>query len=602
MGEEIEGKVEGVVSGEWLEKTEVVEGVTEVVSEGEILRLGKDEMNLIEHPFSSLSREKDTRPIETHWKAQHPISKRVLDCYWKVRGDAELGLPTANDEKIYLVAMELTRECNWPREVHFTRADFLRRMGWSDCASSYRQLHEAFLRLSSMMIEARNAFYHPRSGHYIDGAFHLIDNFMIGGEGPGRKSQERLEKPLTFFVWNKMVHESFIAGNIRSIDLNFALSLERPLSLRLFRYLDKKRYGHKRQFEVGLRELCGVHLGMVVENRYDSNLKASLEGAHAELLARGFLSQVRFEKMKTRKGIKIVYDFVPVPGTVQLLGPVALPAADSAAAPLPVGTEPALPLPLGLSAVLSGPVQMTQAEAHDEIAASLLDISDLRPDDMSVAGEQMQLFLPQVLAPCSAPGGGPEAPTPRPRQTKPAAQSAQPDGAVEGVRDVLAARLIAVGVATSVARELCRSFEPGRIELQLDCLADREPKNPAAALVKSIRQGWNPPLAYERRVEAPERGDSAQQMSHNDREDRRREQAEAKVRASEEAAVRQAQQESDAARLDAMWSDLDVPTQESIEAQARDRLGVLGMAGRAPAALNAMRRNLLREREASTSA
>ncbi len=44
-----------------------------------------------------------------------------------------------------------------------------------------------------------------------------------------------------------------------------------------------------------------------------------------------------------------------------------------------------------------------------------------------------------------------------------------------------------------------------------------------------------------------------------------------------------------------MWEKLDAKTRERIEAQAKERLGVLGQTGRAQGALTAMRRNLLRE-------
>ena len=86
-------------------------------------------MNLVEHPFGSLSKEKDTRIIKLTWTARHPISKKEMIASWQVTGHAELGLPTANDERVYLVAMELTRECGWNRRVHFTRADFSEKIG-----------------------------------------------------------------------------------------------------------------------------------------------------------------------------------------------------------------------------------------------------------------------------------------------------------------------------------------------------------------------------------------------------------------------------------------------------------------------------------------
>lgn len=58
---------------------------------------------------------------------------------------------------------------------------------------------------------------------------------------------------------------------------------------------------------------------------------------------------------------------------------------------------------------------------------------------------------------------------------------------------------------------------------------------------------------------------------------------------------REAREEAEAARLQTAWDSLDTEAQERLEAQARARMGVLGAAGRASAALEAMKRNLLRD-------
>jgi len=55
-------------------------------------------------------------------------------------------------------------------------------------------------------------------------------------------------------------------------------------------------------------------------------------------------------------------------------------------------------------------------------------------------------------------------------------------------------------------------------------------------------------------------------------------------------------QEEELVQLDAVWEKLDPESPVHLDHEARERLGVLGQAGRAPAALQAMRRNLLRER------
>jgi hypothetical protein len=553
----------------------------------EIVRLAKDEMNLVEHPFGSLSKEKDTRTIELVWKARHPASGKILNAQWKVMGTPELGLPTANDEKVYLVAMELTREQEWPRQVHFTRRDFLRRLGWSDNDESYRRLFDALARLSTVSIQTKNAFYHPRSGHYIDGVFHLIERFVIAGEGPGRKRRAYSGEPPTFLVWSEALHQSFIAGNIRSVDLDFALSLERPLSLRLFRYLDKKRHGGRRTFEIALRELCGVHLGMVTDGRYDSNFRASLDPAHAELIQRGFLDEAAYEKMKTRKGLKVVYTFtspLSAPAAedasaagldqLQLLGPAGLPTLFSSAGMGPTGIGPTGMGPTGMGPAVVGSAQEPVANTPP-----------------SSSPRQAPLELP-----FDSPENPPPVESSAGDSTPPETDSMEPDASASdalagGLPETLPEALAKLGVSPSVAQELCASFDAAQIQLQLDCLHDRSPQNPAATVVKAIRQAWNPPpkyLARQRnaqkapgRVQTPGGISDIVQGANGSQKG-----VERKRRASEE---------EDARRTDVLWGKLDPASRDRLDALARQRLGILGQAGRAPAALQAMRRTLLRE-------
>jgi hypothetical protein len=56
------------------------------------------------------------------------------------------------------------------------------------------------------------------------------------------------------------MYASLVAGSVRTLELDTALSLEHPLALRLLRYVDKKRHDGKPIFKIGLRQLCELHL------------------------------------------------------------------------------------------------------------------------------------------------------------------------------------------------------------------------------------------------------------------------------------------------------------------------------------------------------
>jgi hypothetical protein len=191
------------------------------------------------------------------------------------------------------MAMQLTREGGWSQTVFFTRHEFVKRLGWSHDQHSYRRLPEALQRLASVTISATNAFWNPKRKSFYDGYFNLLEVIVANGDRGRKKSGPREEE--SYFKWSDIVFDAMRGGNIRTLDLEFALSLERPLSLRLFRVLDKKTHGGKRPFSISVNDLCKYHLGMVTEGRYESNLKASLDPAHNELIQRGFLSEATYE-------------------------------------------------------------------------------------------------------------------------------------------------------------------------------------------------------------------------------------------------------------------------------------------------------------------
>jgi plasmid replication initiation protein len=273
----------------------------------EIQRTGKDELNLVELPFTALT----TKPvpdavIENEWVARHPINNRAVKASWRVVGDPERGLPNSTDEKVYLALMELTREQGMQRTVTFTRYDLVKRLGWTLGKQSYQQLMDSLERLTSVTITSRNAFWDKKAQAFVSTGFHILDEYKIfsGQAGEGDNSP-------SYFKWSDTIHANLEAGYIRSIDLGFAYSLGLPLSLRLYRYLHKKSHDGKRIFEIELQRLCEVHLGMA-PCKYPSQLKQRLKNAHEELIARGFLHAVEYDKMRSKESSeKVRYIFRP---------------------------------------------------------------------------------------------------------------------------------------------------------------------------------------------------------------------------------------------------------------------------------------------------
>ena len=468
------------------------------------LRLGKDEMNLIEHPFAVLWQKEPNDNIMTlEWDARHPKTGKAVPASWSVAGHADFGLPTPTDERVYLVLLELTREANFEAPtVRFSRYDICKRLGWQPSPKSYVMIQSAFDRLKGVTITAKNAFWNPKSHSFRNTGFNIIDYYDINAEPPGRKSKDQIELPLSWFKWSDVMFDSFQSGYIRTLDLDFALGLKGDIALRLYRYLDKKAYNGRDTFEIELFTLCIEHLGMK-PTKYPSKLKERLLKAHDELKSLGFLREVSYGEMKKplqkHRSVKVCYSF----------------------------------------------------NAHH--------LSLDQETTSSTQTEQSQLEQPPLVEPPA------------------------PDRSPEGLR----ARMMQIGVSPETIEEFLQNVSSEILNLQLDCLRDRNPKDAAATFVKAVRENWAAPTKYTKSqsAETNEKARQAYIESENQK------------KAQQEAAKRQeiAADEADVAHLDEVWEDLDNEARDEIEIETRDRLGVLFQEGKNSAAFAAMRRQIQRE-------
>jgi hypothetical protein len=265
---------------------------------------GRDEMNLAGNPFALLqaASKNGQTYIENEWERRLPNGK-LVKASWKVDGDSKLGLPGPNEELLYLILLQITRESAddkgvWPQVVHFSRGDIIKRLKWTVSAANYNRLHDAFSRLQSVSIQADNAFWDARTkAPFPRIGFGLIDNFEISTEPSGTKIKGTL--PLSTFRWNDKLYASFQAGNVRSLPLDFAISLKHPTSIRLFRFLDMMKGATtppRRDFAIGVFKLS-ERLGMT-RYKYTSKVKEKLKPATEELIQRGYLHSVSYEKSK----------------------------------------------------------------------------------------------------------------------------------------------------------------------------------------------------------------------------------------------------------------------------------------------------------------
>lgn len=261
---------------------------------------GRDEMNLSGNPFALLqASSKNTQNVLCREFERTLPDGRVVMARWEVAGHPKMGLPGPTEELLLLVLMQLTREAAgadgvWPRTVYFSRFALLNRLGWPNTAQYYRALGDGFTRLANVTINARYAFFDAGTKLPIAyTSFGLLDSSDIVDEPRGRKGEHQL--PLSSFTWSERMHGSFLAGNVRSLALEFVLRLELPLSRRLFRFLDSMRWAQKparRDFSIGVMNLRD-RLGMT-PYAYPSKVKEKLARAHEELQTSGYLAQIEY--------------------------------------------------------------------------------------------------------------------------------------------------------------------------------------------------------------------------------------------------------------------------------------------------------------------
>lgn len=263
---------------------------------------GRDEMNLAGHPFALLQapgRRHSVNEIYYEWPRELPSGRQVT-ASWRVGTDAKFGLPGPNEELVYLLLLQMAREQTlpgqqWPQIVRFSRGDLLARLSWNLSAPGAIALDLAFARLNAVNITAKWAFWNARAKSPAETTgFHIISNYSITPEPMGRKRGGAL--PLSWFRFDEIVYESLLSGNVRSLALDFALSLSSPTARRLFRLLDMLRLAKKaprKDLSIGLFKLRD-RLGMTPYNQ-PSRVREKLAPGLEELLSVGFLGEVEWQ-------------------------------------------------------------------------------------------------------------------------------------------------------------------------------------------------------------------------------------------------------------------------------------------------------------------
>jgi len=273
---------------------------TEKIKETQVV-ISRDEMNLAEFPLAVLSTRVNSK-IKTLEFNDSIINKqgKVVKRNWIITGTDKFGLPTSSDEEVLLGLMKLTVDSNFEKQkVYFSRYELLQILKWAPEGRNYTRLQKALDRLTGVRIKATNAFYDNSDKKYRTKNFGVLDAYEINDGREGGKQ--------SFFIWSEEIFNSFQAGFIKKLDLNFYLDLKSAVSKRLYRYLDKL-FWYKSKLKINVFELAHEKIGISRNYKYLSLLRQQLDYALDELIERDFLSGYEYYNKGKRAEI-VIYSF-----------------------------------------------------------------------------------------------------------------------------------------------------------------------------------------------------------------------------------------------------------------------------------------------------
>ncbi len=249
--------------------------------------MGRDAMNLVEFPLALLADRapKGCKSLVFEDRIQDRVAGGYVIRRLTVSGSDRFGLPTALDDEVCLGLLQLTMGDHFTRRrIPFNRYQLLRILGWRDEGKSYARLDKSLKRWTGVTLYYENAWRDNRDKRWINASLHLLDEVVLRGRSPCDVAGE----PSSYFTWNEVVFESFQAGYLRRLDMDFYRQLELAVSKRIFRFLDKRFY-FTNQLRFDLASFAYEHVGL--SRSYDSaQLKRRLLPAIRELEQKAFLT------------------------------------------------------------------------------------------------------------------------------------------------------------------------------------------------------------------------------------------------------------------------------------------------------------------------
>jgi len=278
----------------------------------------KEELNLVEYPLTLLSRRAPAGAKTIEYTDWVTVGGEKRQLKWTVTGSDKFGLPIGGDQDVYMVIMQTWKENGFKDPVIPIGSIYrmLKKMGSSTHRKDYQRFKQSLDRWTGLYITTENAFWDKEGQRYhAKRGFRVFDDYYLLERFPKTATMEPL--PFGYVRASDFIFQSIKKGYLKEVDFRFYFSLPTPLTKRLYRYLDKKKYLTD-TFTMELYKFASK-IGLLVggsEKYYPSKIRQILDPALNELKSKGFLKDYSYQKTADGKGQKIVFLFSQLPAKV----------------------------------------------------------------------------------------------------------------------------------------------------------------------------------------------------------------------------------------------------------------------------------------------
>ncbi|WP_019010906.1 replication initiator protein A [Deinococcus aquatilis] len=219
------------------------------------------------------------------------------------------GVPHGLDGDVATALMDLYVESGCPEDgvLHTTAYQILKRAGLGDSGRYYQNLRQTLFRLRTATYSASEAWRDHRQRKWTTVTFNYIEALEFtspdGELGLSRTSTLKLRLA-------ESIVRSIRAQYTKPLDLEFLTSLDRPLTRALYRLLDARRYPpedpRERLPSYTVNLIAWADACKIVDQR-SNKIRATLQGAHEELIERGYLADVAYDGRGQKQEITYLF-------------------------------------------------------------------------------------------------------------------------------------------------------------------------------------------------------------------------------------------------------------------------------------------------------